>query len=542
LFLILNFVRSIVVNSSSRNERIDNCFDKEMPTSVSSEIVVKRYYLNCLAQASYLVAHNGRAFVIDPRRDVDIYLKECQSMGVTLKGVLLTHLHADFVAGHMELAAISNVAIFGGERMGAQFNHYPSGSGDAFRLSDRYTIKPIPTPGHTPGCTTWTVIDLEAPGATAGAAVHAFTGDTLFVGGIGRPDLIGSLGISQEQMAGEMFESLHTLLDTLPHDGCTIWPGHGAGSPCGKSLGTDESTTLARQLGNKPCGAAANPYLALAAAGDRDAFVLLDLDGLKPAPAYFPGVVQANLGGPCLLADIKQRTRFLQPKEFMRAIAPPSVAAAAEGAGASTAEGRTIVIDTRKSVAFQAGHIAGSWNMPIGHTGGETNGPDEGNFGIWVGTLVPFDAKVFVVSEPDQQDEALERFARIGYEAQAILSGTFAECADVSPAAVRTVAYVEAADVAGLVSAGGATVVDVRTIGEYENGHYDGAINVQLCDTPAALVSGQYTTPEGQQQQQQKFLVYCRGGYRSAIAASIALAEGRDVVSVNGGYAALQGL
>ena len=140
----------------------------------SNDLVVKRYYLNCLAQASFVVAHNGRAFVIDPRRDVSIYLRECQTMGVTLKGVLLTHLHADFVAGHTELSTICNIAVFGGERMGAKFNHYGVSDGDSLRLSDRYSIHPLSTPGHTPGCITWTVIDHEA--ATAGTPVHAFTG------------------------------------------------------------------------------------------------------------------------------------------------------------------------------------------------------------------------------------------------------------------------------------------------------------------------------------------------------------------------------
>jgi glyoxylase-like metal-dependent hydrolase (beta-lactamase superfamily II)/rhodanese-related sulfurtransferase len=514
-------------------------------TVASGEVTVKRFYLNCLAQASYLVYHNGRAFVVDPRRDVSIYLRECQTLGLQLKGVLLTHLHADFVAGHMELAAIANVAVFGGERMGAQFPHYPSGSGDALRLSDRYSIKPVPTPGHTPGCITWTVVDHEAPGSLKDSAVHAFTGDTLFVGGIGRPDLIGSLGISQAQMAGEMFGSLRTLLDTLPHDTCTLWPGHGAGSPCGKSLGADESTTLARQLGSQPCGAAANPYLALAAAGDKDAFVLLDLEGLKPAPAYFQGVVETNLAGPCLLGAIKLRTPFLAPEAFMQAVADVAAVADADEPSAAGAEERVLVLDTREPAAFAAGHIAGAWNLPIGQTGGEFDGATEGNFGIWVGTLVPFGARICVVAEPGQTHQALERFARIGYEAAAILDGTVEECAAVSPpGGVRAVKYVEAAEVAGLVEGGGVTVVDVRTVGEFgcaKRGCYAGAVNVQLCDTKAALASGGYGTPEGQQQRQ-KFLTYCASGYRSTIATSIALAAGRDVVSINGGYEALLAL
>jgi len=509
---------------------------------MSTEVIVKRFYLNCLAQASFVIAHDDFAFVVDPRRDVSIYLQGCQSLGVKLGGILLTHLHADFVAGHSELSAIASVPIFAGERTGSKFTHYMVSDGDVLRLSGRYSMHPLATPGHTPGCITWTIVDREAPVEPPNSStIHAFTGDTLFVSGIGRPDLIGSIGFSQHAMAEEMFDSLGKLLKKLPHDGCIVWPGHGAGSPCGKSLGSGISTTLATELGKKACGSPANPYLHLVAAGEKDAFIMLDLEGLPEPPAYFGGVVRLNMNGPDSLADVKERTMLLSPGAFVNAIQSPEEllkGVRPEVQEQASSAPQVLVVDTREWHAFAAGHIAGSWNLPIGLSGGEVDGPDEGNFGIWVGALVPPNAQLLVVAEPMQMNEAIERFARIGYEAAGILNGTMADCAIASSSLVQKMTNVKAADLAGIAGAGGMTVVDVRTGGEFscpKNGHYKDAVNVPLSDIKRALTNGDLGAPEDIQ----TFAMYCKSGYRAAIASSIVRSSGRNAVSIIGGYDAL---
>jgi glyoxylase-like metal-dependent hydrolase (beta-lactamase superfamily II) len=197
---------------------------------------VKRYYLNCLAQASYLVysEESKLAVIIDPRRDTAVYTQDAASLGLTIKAVLLTHVHADFVSGHEELRRSIGATIFAGALTGLAVPHYPVTDGDTLSLSDRLSVRALCTPGHTPGCVTWVATD-------GGTATKAFTGDTLFIGSVGRPDLVGSVQLgggainNSADMSRMMFHSLTTKIMSLP-DNCEVWPAHGAGSPCGKNL------------------------------------------------------------------------------------------------------------------------------------------------------------------------------------------------------------------------------------------------------------------------------------------------------------------
>ncbi|EGD75703.1 beta-lactamase domain-containing protein [Salpingoeca rosetta] len=460
------------------------------------------FYLECLAHGSYMVCHEGNCFIVDPRRDIGIYSKYLQDHNLKLKGVLESHLHADFVSGHMELHKRYGATIFIGEDAGAQFPHYPCGDGEMLLLSSKYAIRAMPTPGHTPGCVTWVVVERATD-----KAVMAFTGDTLFVGGCGRPDLVGALNpdLTPEVLSKMMFKSLREKILSLP-DECLVFPAHGPGSPCGKGISADLSSTIGKEKET-------NPALQI---DDEQKFIEFNTAGLDTAPQYFPSAVMANLKGADDLDREVENVTSLSISEFKAAMGDD-----------------VVILDTRNAGPFAAGHIKGALNIPLGLGGGVHLEYEDGNFAIWVGTLIAPKAKVLIIAEEGKGKEAIERLGRIGYAQQIIgnlKSGmeTWIEAGE--PVDKFDKITVESADTIRQLQAKGYVIVDTRTSGEYScvvRGHVKGSINLPLAELPQSCSA---------LDRDKKYVVYCLGGFRSAIAVSLLRQKGFDAVDFVGGY------
>ncbi|CAI8026433.1 Uncharacterized protein YrkH, partial [Geodia barretti] len=345
---------------------------------------VRIYYLECLAQATYIISHEGAAFIVDPRRDVDVYIKDLAEHKLKLKGILETHFHADFVSGHCELARRTGATIYFGPGAASrtQFTIHEMKDGEVIELSSRYAIRAIHTPGHTPESVVYLIQEGDKP-------LKAFTGDTLMIGSCGRPDLVGSIGHTADQMARLMYNSLWKKLAVLP-DSVQIFPAHGAGSPCGKNLGSALYCTIGTQKLTNPAFHYQN----------EDEFVEFLTADQPVAPQYFPHTATKNWVGVEDVAEELSRVPYLSPAEFHNLL----------GSGREYT-----VIDTRKPKDFFAGHIAGSLSFSLGGAGGAVVGAEDGNFAIWVGTLVSSSAELLIVAESGREGETLQRLSRIAF-------------------------------------------------------------------------------------------------------------------------------
>jgi hydroxyacylglutathione hydrolase len=445
------------------------------------------YYLGCLAHASYLLGGaNGEAAVIDPRRDVEEYLEDARKADLTIRYVIETHLHADFVSGHLELAKRTGATILLGANSGASFAHRPMQDGDVIPLGD-VTLTFFATPGHTPEGIT---IRAQAPGQPD----RLFTGDTLFVGDVGRPDLVGAKGFTAEQMARMLYRSLREKILPLPDD-TEIWPAHGAGSACGKNLSDERVSTLGKQR-------VQNIPLQYALRGEEEAFVRYATEGLGAPPAYFFHDAAKNKAGGADVETIIAKARPLPPAEVEEA-----------------SEDGVLVLDTRATGAFKAGHIPGAIEVQL-----------DGSFAPYVGAVLPPNDPVIVVAEPGREREAMTRLIRVGYEnIVGWLEGGMAAWT-AAGGETATLAVLEPADLKARLAAGTAPrVLDVRTPGEWEAGHIEDAVHIPLAELNARL----HELPDA------PLAVMCGSGYRSAIAASLLLRNGRrEIVDVPGGWKA----
>ncbi|HEX7254056.1 MAG TPA: MBL fold metallo-hydrolase, partial [Thermoanaerobaculia bacterium] len=302
----------------------------------------KQFYLGCLAQASYMIGSKGEAAVVDPRRDVDEYLEEAKREGLTIRHVIETHLHADFVSGHRELAERTGAKIYFGARARAAFPHQAMNEGDEIRMGD-VVIRVQETPGHTPESICLLIFDREAGPEPR----MVLTGDTLFIGDVGRPDLAGGEG-TPEELARQLFDSLNEKLLTLP-DSVAVYPGHGAGSLCGKNISSETSSTIGEQ---RRYNYALRPM-------PREEFVKLVTADLPEAPAYFSRDAAINRGGPGNLSELAA-PQPLSPVQVEEKMA----------AGA-------LLLDTRPSAAYGTGHVPGSIHIGL-----------SGQFASWAGTLM----------------------------------------------------------------------------------------------------------------------------------------------------------
>ncbi len=421
----------------------------------------KQFYLGCLAHASYYIGSENEAAIIDPQRDVQQYLDEANANGQTIKYIIETHSHADFVSGHIELAAKTGAQIIYGSRADTSFPTLKVSDGDQLAVG-KINLTFLETPGHTPESITIVAADTTDPSSP----VKMFTGDTLFCGDVGRPDLIGSKGFTSEQMGGMLYDSLHEKILTHP-DETEIYPAHGAGSLCGKSLSSETWSTLGEQKKVNYALKATN----------KDEFVDLVASDQPPVPAYFPKSAERNLAGPESLDDLA-RPRELTSEE------------------ASNFDG--VILDVRSAGEFGARHIPNAINIGL-----------SGKFATWAGTFITVGTPLAIAAESAEQvDEAFMRLARVGLDSAVafILMGDF-------KGETKTIEQVHVAKVyESTRTETGLQLVDVRQPGEYAAGHADGADNFPLNTLHKDLEKLDPARPT--------FLI-CQSGYRSSLATSL---------------------
>lgn len=450
----------------------------------------KQFYLGCLAHASYLVGSDREAAVVDPQRDVQQYIDEAAARGLTIKYVLETHLHADFVSGHRELAAKTGAEIVFGHRAGAEFPHRAVRDGDELRIGS-VLLRAIETPGHTPEGISWLVIDT----AVSSEPQKVLTGDTLFIGDVGRPDLAGSKGFTAGQMAALMYDSLHGKLLRLD-DAVEVYPAHGAGSACGRNISKETSSTIGEQ---RRTNYALRPMT-------KEEFIALMTSDLPEAPGYFARDAEINRRGAGMLSAIT--VDALTPAEVNKRLQ--------QGA---------LVLDVRESTAFANGHLPRSMNIGL-----------KGNYAPWSGNLIkPSDSLILVADGKDEIDEAVMRLARVGLENVAgYLDGGIMAWA-AAGLELETVPQISVDELYAQLYGDGRQlqIVDVRAPGEFASGHLPRAKNVPLPELQKRV---------HELDTQQPLAVVCAGGYRSAAAASILRRHGfHDLYNVIGGTSAWVG-
>ncbi|HEX6970144.1 MAG TPA: MBL fold metallo-hydrolase [Micromonosporaceae bacterium] len=447
-----------------------------------------QYYLDCLSQASYLIGDetSGQAVVVDPRRDISEYLADAEAHGLTIVGVINTHFHADFLAGHLELAAATGAWIGYGWRADAEYPIRKLTDGERISLGD-VTLQIMETPGHTPE----SISILVYEHATDTVPYGVLTGDALFIGDVGRPDLLASFGVTAEELGQMLYDSVHNKLMALP-DEVRVFPAHGAGSACGKNLSTERQSTIGEQRRtNYAC-----------APMSQEEFLALVTAGQPAAPKYFAYDAVLNRKNHELF-DEGIVPRPLTAEEFL--------AARAEGA---------VVVDARDPQEFAAGHVRGAVNVPA-----------DGRFAETAGAVVKPDERVLVVAPQDREDEIVTRLARIGFdqvvgylrEPEAAFLGMVAEMGRAS--------RLTATDLREALSRPEPpVVVDVRNIGEREQGAIEGSLHIPLAELPGRIDEVPTDRP---------IVVHCAGGYRSSVAASLLRRAGRaDVSDLLGGYGA----
>ena len=440
----------------------------------------KQFYLGCLAHASYLVGDGDECAIVDPQRDVDQYIAEAAGLGARIRYVIETHLHADFVSGHHELAARTGAAIVIGPGASAAFPHREARDGDRLRLG-AIELVALETPGHTPESISWLITENGSP-------VKVLTGDTLFIGDVGRPDLAGARGYTSQTMASMLYDSLHTKLLALS-DEVEVWPAHGAGSACGRNIGKETSSTIGVQ---RRVNYALRPMT-------RDEFVAMVTVDLPEAPPYFSRDAEINRAGAPAMGSLE---------------APRLTAAEA----AALVDAGAIPLDVRDAEAFGTAHVPGSINIGLG-----------GQFASWCGTLLSFDDRILIIADGEERSrEAVVRLARVGLENIAgwVDGGILGWSDDGRPC--DGLAQLAPADL--FERLGNVRVIDVRGPGEFKSGHVPGAVNLPLNQLRSQISKMERQTPTA---------VICAGGYRSSAAASILARDGfNDLMNVSGGTSA----
>lgn len=446
----------------------------------------KQFYLGCLAHGSYLIGSGGEAAVVDPQRDVEQYIEEAAREGFAIKYIIETHLHADFVSGHRELAEKTGAAIVFGAKAGAAFPHIAAKDGDILKVGT-INLSILETPGHTPE----SICVLAKDSADENPA-KLFSGDTLFIGDVGRPDLVGSKGFSGKEMAGMMYDTLHDKLLNLP-DEIELFPAHGAGSLCGKQLSNERSSTIGNQ---KKFNYALQPMT-------KDAFIEMLTADQPEVPAYFPKDVEINRKG-ALALDNLPHPLPLNAAAVIREL-----------------QRGAIVLDIRSAAEYASGHIKGSLNIGLG-----------GQFASWAGTLIEFGTPIILLAnDAAQVEEAVMRLARVGIESVLgyVENGLCAFNEAGLEIAQSSVISVD--ELKRVMDAGDdLLVLDVRRPPEYKSGHVPNAINIPLSELPGSISN----IPAGG-----PLAIICEGGYRSSIAKSILERSSiRSSMDVLGGTAA----
>jgi len=450
-------------------------------------MIFQQYYLGCLAHASYLIGDepSTRAAVVDPQRDIDQYVQDAEQRGLEIRYVFLTHFHADFLAGHLELRDRTGAAIYLGARAQAEYAFTPMKDGDALDMGD-VRLKVLETPGHTPESISILVYDLkrsEQPEAV-------LTGDTLFVGDVGRPDLRASLGWSSQELGSMLYDSLHQKLLSLP-DQTRVYPAHGAGSLCGKSLGSENSSTIGVQ---RRLNYALQPM-------SKETFIGVVLADQPDAPPYFTyDAVLNTKERPTLEKTLERTLKPLKLDDVLRL----------EGAGAQ-------ILDVRDPAAFAAAHLVGSINIGLG-----------GTYATWAGTLLSREKPIVIIAEPGREHEAETRLGRIGFDHVAgYLEGGMQALAS-RPDLVRRSERLDPATLAQeLQSPDPPVILDVRSPGERKTKRIENSLHLPLNHLCERLLE----VPQGK-----RLVIQCASGYRSSIGASLLRLHGiNNVTDLAGG-------
>ncbi len=445
-------------------------------------LTIERYYLGCLAHASYMVGSGGVAAVIDPQRDVDLYIEAAAKLGWKIEHVIESHLHADFVSGHRELAARTGAKIYIGAQADVLFDHVAVKDGDAIRFGD-CEMTFLETPGHTLESVCVLIKDLSEPSKTW----VLFTGDTLFAGDVGRPDL--SPNHTPQQLAGILYESLHSKVMPLP-DATEIYPAHGAGSLCGRQLSSESSSTIGRQKQTN--------YALLARS--KEEFVALLTDQMPARPEYFARDVDMNRRGAVALSELPVLKAYR---------AEQVIALQSQGA---------LVVDTRPSMEFAVAHVPGSVHIAL-----------TGQYASWAARILGLDRQLILLAEDEEHvRESQLRLARVGVENVAgyLKDGVIGWIHDGKE--LKYIPQLSAQEFQELRAKEPVRVLDVREAGEREAGSIEGSQWIPLGELEARM---------GEISKDGLLVVHCKGGYRSSIATSLLRRGGfEDIANLIGGY------
>lgn len=443
---------------------------------------IEQLYTNCLAEAAYYIESEGEAAIIDPLRETEPYIAMAEKRGAKIKYVFETHFHADFVSGHIDLSRKVGAPIIYGPQANPSYDVVNATDGQEFKLG-KIKIKVLHTPGHTPESSCFLLFD------ESGKENAVFTGDTLFVGDVGRPDLLDGV-MSQDELAGMLYDSLNKKIKTLPDD-VIVYPAHGAGSACGKNIGKETFSTIGEQ---KKFNYALQNMT-------REQFIEKVTDGIQPPPQYFFEDARINKQGyQSIDSVISKNNKSLSLADFKKAVS--------EGA---------VILDTRKPDDFEKGFIPGSINIGL-----------NGQYAVWVGTLLDINQPLVLVTEEGKEEEAVLRLARVGYEN---VVGCLKGSVNAWDGKLDTVETISPEQMKAEL-AKGVQVLDVRKPGEWEVSHLKGATFLPLSNILKNTDELAKSNP---------YLVHCAGGYRSMIAISMLKKLGFTgrLVNIQGGFGAM---
>lgn len=451
---------------------------------------IEQIYTGCLAQGAYYIESDGEAAIVDPLRETAPYIQKAEKQGAKIKYIFETHFHADFVSGHVDLAGKTGATIVYGPGAKTEYDIHEANDGELFKIG-KLTIKALHTPGHTPESTTFLLLDEE------GKEHAIFSGDTLFIGDVGRPDLAVKSDLSQADLAGMLFDSLRNKVMTLP-DEVIVYPAHGAGSACGKNMSKETSDSLGNQKRNN---------YALRADMTKEEFIKEVTTGILPPPQYFAKNAMMNKTGVISMDDVLEKGGVALDVDTFEAMANH------EGA---------LVLDTRHQRDFVQGFIPNSIFIGI-----------DGSFAPWVGALITdLHQPIIFLADEGREEEVVTRLSRVGYDnTLGYLAGGI-EAWKTAGKEIDTLNSISAEALADKMAKAPQDILDVRKPGEFEAEHAEGAESL-----PLDFINEQMD----QASETKDYQVHCAGGYRSVIFCSILKSRGFDnVTNIEGGYAAMK--